>query len=349
VSGALRRWGPSAIALAAGAGIALLSRGGDAPPPAAPGPGGTPPALAGPPTPPGHAPAGGHPRVAGAPPTPAPDPWAGPWHAQPVRSRTLPLVERIPCSWRAGPPVAVHARVRAPVDAIVARRGAAVREGDLLLRLSGVHWQRELEQATAAKDDARVARARDALAHLEVRAPADGVVFDVRVLLGDVPMIGEGALPVVVLFDWESLRIEGTAPEVLAPLLAPGAGVLLAFGEGPPVRGRIASLGEPGPGGARAVVAEAVDPPDAPPESEEARCHILVPTGTREVLVVPRAALREREGRWWIRVVPASGIPVEREVHPGEAVDETLVEVRAGVGRTEGVAVPGKAPAPGGR
>jgi threonine dehydrogenase-like Zn-dependent dehydrogenase len=65
---------------------------------------------------------------------------------------------------------------------------------------------------------------------------------------------------------------------------------------------------------------------------------IQVVTGTRDVLVVPRVAVRTEHGRSFVHVIPASGKQEAREVVVGSPAPEGRVEV-SGVRKGESVAV----------
>jgi multidrug efflux pump subunit AcrA (membrane-fusion protein) len=335
LSDLLRRWVPPVAALAIGASIALFVSADDAPR--------SPVRVVTLPASPTGEPGPAHdPKV----PVKDPDPWTLPWHAQPVRPRTIPLFEKLVARWASAPPVAVRAEVRAPVKEVLVKPGAAVVAGQTLLRMNGEPWEKERAAAEKAGDAARVAKAAHVLANLEVRSPADGVVFEIVARLGDIPLTGEKALPVAILFDWKSLRLDADAPEALAAFLAPGTYLGATLGDATAFEVEVASLGEPAPDGTRRLVVVPREPPTAAPDDAAATARILVPTGTRDVLAVPQSSVKRRGDRDFVRVVGVTGTLVETEVALGTVVGEGLVEVVRGVRRFESVAVPGPSPAP---
>jgi len=286
---------------------------------------------------------------AAPPPEPAPGPRAaaapGPprdsWSARAVRPATLPQVESVPARVRAPAAVEVHGAVpNTPVAEVLVRAGDAVKEGQVVVRMSGAALERALAAAKEAGDAAAEAKARDALARLEVRSPADGVVHLVECSRGEIPLVTKsGPLPLLVLFDWRSAVFEGSAPAAVAGFLRDGAEVLVRVGKGLAVRAKVIRRGEPAADGSVAIEAAPVAPPPVVPEPGEA-AEIQVVTGSREVLVVPRAAVREEGGRTVVHVVSVTEELSRRHVVVGADADAGGGDVEvSGVDRFESVAV----------
>jgi multidrug efflux pump subunit AcrA (membrane-fusion protein) len=263
----------------------------------------------------------------------------GPFRTEPVRTATIPRTEKVPARVRGARPVVVRTPLRGtPVQKILHREGEAVAKGDVLFVLSGENWRRSLEEAGRKGDAEALAKAKEALASLEVRAPEDGIVFRIDATLGEVPPVGrDGPLPLGVLFDWKGLSYEGRAPAALAEILREGAEVWVGSSQGILTRAKVTRRGEPGPDGDFALEVEPVDPPAEAPDPER-EAEIRVQTGTREALVVPAGALRTEEGRGFVYTVGVTGDLKRCPVVVGIRLPSGRVEV-SGVDRNAGVAV----------
>lgn len=316
---------PAVFVLLVGGALAWWSRGGQAPATApvaehpADGPGAAPP------------PAGGDQGSGG--------PRSRP---EPVRARVSLRFERVAGRVSRPEPVAVTATVRAPVGELLVREGDVVEKGQILVRLLAAGWERERDEAEKAGDGERKRKAEDALSRLDVTAPEAGSVFRVDTSLGDPSFLGPRAVPLVLLFDWRRLEVACRAPKDLADLAARDTHVVIRFGGvgDQDVAGIVTSSTTREDGSVDFVVVPAAPPPAIP--EEDAGVAVLLPVGEREVLVVPRAALRRDNGRDVVDVVPVAGEPEMRVVTPGAAYEDGMVEILEGLGRFESILVPVK-------
>lgn len=296
----------------------------------------------------------------GAPPASAPTPPAGgsvghapappreeEFDVQPVRVESVPRVESFPARVRAPDATEIHTSLRnTPVEDVLVKRGQAVKKGDLLVKMNGASLERALEDAKKTGDAALEAKARDALANLEVRSPVDGVVHLVEASRGEIPIVTKrGPLPLLVLFDWTKLAFDGTAPGAVVGFLKDDAELFVNVGTGRPARARIVRRSEPAADGSVAVEAVPLDPPPFAPASGST-VTLEVRTGQAEALVVDRAAIREEGGRTFVDVVDAARRRTARPVVVGAEAPSGRVAV-SGVDRLEQVAVwRSKSPAP---
>lgn len=222
---------------------------------------------------------------------------------------------------------------------IPVREGQAVRKGDLLARAGTDSIVRALAEAEKRGDGKEAARLKEALSRAELRAPADGIVFRMEVTLGEMPPPPGpgGPRPVAVLHDWRAVTYAARAPRELASSLSVGAGVFVRSGDAPEIPAAVVSLGEPGGDGSVPLEARPLQPPESAPEPGAAG-EILLPTGEREGLVVPEAAIRREEGRTVVLEVGITGDLVPRTVGVGRRLRGGFVEI-TGVPRGISVAV----------
>jgi hypothetical protein len=257
----------------------------------------------------------------------------------PVRVEMVPRVESFPARVRAPDATEIHTTLRnTPVEEVLVRRGQAVKKGDLLVKMNGASLERALEAAKKSGDAATEAKARDALANLEVRSPVDGVVHLVEASRGEIPIVAKkGPLPLLVLFDWTRLSFDGTAPGPVAGFLTDDAELFVNVGTGRPARAMIVKRSAPAPDGSVAIEAVPLDPPPVAPASGTT-VMLEVRTGQSEAFVVDRAAIREEGGRTVVDVVDAARRRTVRPVVVGGEAPSGRVAV-SGVDRLEQVAV----------
>jgi membrane fusion protein, multidrug efflux system len=194
-------------------------------------------------------------------------------------------------------------------------------------------------KSTQAQSEAQVAAANAARTEsgfYVVRAPYDGMVSDVAVVLGDMAMPGR---PLLILYDPSALRVTAALPQTAAP--GP-ASVLQAELPGT-VPARVAPV--------RWQLLPAVDPAthtvqlrlDLPPGTAAApgmfaRAWVPGGTGTDRRLSVPLRAVVRRAELTAVYVIGADGRPLLRQVRLGP-VSGDQVEVLAGVEAGERVAL----------
>ncbi len=261
------------------------------------------------------------------------------WTTEPVRKTTLPRTEGFPARVKAPRPLVITTPIRGtPVQKVLRHAGDAVKKGDVLVVLEPGPWRKVLADAEKGGDAPLAARAKEALAALEIRSPSDGIVYRMEAIVGEMPLFLKGEpLPLVTLYDWALLSFEGSAPAALADLLRDGAEVSVRTGKSLPTLATVVRRGDPGPDGAIPLeVRPAVPPGEAPEPGSEAWIHVT--TGMQDVLVVPAAALRIEGGRAAVHVVGVAGDLQPRPVVVGRRLPGGLVEV-SGVRMGEGVAV----------
>jgi hypothetical protein len=262
----------------------------------------------------------------------------GEWHPQNVRTEMVPRTEKFPCRVLSPDPFEVTSAVRdTPVEKVLVREGEAVRKGDVLIVFADSQWKRALDAAVKARDDGKAAEARRMLDSLEVRTPADGIVYSLNVRRGERPFLTKGEpLPLAVLYDWTKLSFEGTAPASLAEILAKGPLVFVRPGKGVPVEAEILRNGPVAADGSIPLVLRPKYAPGTVPEpGAEGEIHVVV--GAKEVNVVPTTAVRMEGGRPVVYVVTITGDLVLRPVTLGFPVAGRFIEV-SGVEKRESVA-----------
>ena len=257
-----------------------------------------------------------------------------------VRVEVVPIVESF--SARVSAPEAIEVRTtlrNVPVEKVLVRAGESVKKDQVLVKMSGAALERALEAAKKAGDAKTEALAREGLANLEVRSPADGVVHQIDARAGEIPLVSPtlGPRPLLVLFDWTRTAFEGSAPASIAGFLVGDPALFVRLGPGKPVRAMIRKRGEPAADGSVPIEAVPLDPPVVvPTPGQEAWIQVL--TGTKEAFVVERAAIREEGGRTVVHVVDAARRRTVRPVVVGAEAASGRVAV-SGVDRFEQVAV----------
>jgi len=197
--------------------------------------------------------------------------------------------------------------------------------------------QHRAAQAEAAAQLANAGAARTQSGFYVVKAPYDGVVSDVGVVLGDMAMPGR---PLLTVYDPRALRVSVAVPQMVAARLTPGQSMQLEL-PGTPA-GRIAPV--------KTQLLPAVDPathtlelrldlPTGMPGVTPgmfARAWLPVAGGVDARLYVPARAVVRRAELTAVYVVGADGRALLRQVRLGRAHGDT-VEVLAGVSAGERV------------
>jgi multidrug efflux system membrane fusion protein len=197
--------------------------------------------------------------------------------------------------------------------------------------------QHRAAQAEAAAQLANAGAARTQSGFYVVKAPYDGVVSDVGVVLGDMAMPGR---PLLTVYDPRALRVSVAVPQMVAARLTPGQSMQLEL-PGTPA-GRIAPV--------KTQLLPAVDPAthtlelrlDLPAglagatPGMFARAWLPVAGGVDARLYVPARAVVRRAELTAVYVVGADGRALLRQVRLGRAHGDT-VEVLAGVSAGERV------------
>ncbi len=203
--------------------------------------------------------------------------------------------------------------------------------------------RQQVEAAAAGVRAARaaLARAEEMLSYTVIRSPLNGVVFQRQVEPGEIAS-SMGGPPLMLIVDPGSVYYEAHVPERVAPRVHPGQKVEVTLhvnGE-QSLEGKVESL-----------------VPVADPASRKFVARIAIPSGAnaarpggyasgriitqehKDVLVVPKDAIVERDGKTLVFVVEEAKA-VQREVVLGLS-DETRAEVVSGVKEGEKIIVEG--------
>lgn len=167
-----------------------------------------------------------------------------------------------------------------------------------------------------------------------VLAPVSGRVLTVPVTRGAVIMAGEPAATI----GGGGFFLRLAIPERHSRDLVEGAAIRIAAA-GAETEGRLAKI-YPRIENGRVIADVEVDRLDR--AFVDARVPVEVPVGSREALLVPKAAIVTRSGLDFVRVVAGAG-EVERAVVPGETVlrdGQALVEILTGLTAGETIVVP---------
>ena len=167
-----------------------------------------------------------------------------------------------------------------------------------------------------------------------VLAPVSGRVLTVPVTRGAVIMAGEPAATI----GGGGFFLRLAIPERHSRDLVEGAAIRIAAA-GAETEGRLAKI-YPRIENGRVIADVEVDRLDR--AFVDARVPVEVPVGSREALLVPKAAIVTRSGLDFVRVVVGAG-EVERAVVPGETVlrdGQALVEILTGLAAGETIVVP---------
>lgn len=206
-----------------------------------------------------------------------------------------------------------------------------------LAALERAEAQHKSAQAQAAAQLAAAGAARTESGFYTVKAPYDGVVSEVSVVLGDLALPGR---PLVTLYDPTALRVTAAVPQSAAPKAdgaapqaeLPGA----AAGRIQPLRWQLLPALDP----ATHTVQLRLDLPPGTTAAPGLFARVWLPGaaagGSR--LAVPVGAVLRRAELVAVYVIGADGRPLLRQVRLGAASGEQ-VEVLAGLAAGERVAI----------
>jgi len=191
-------------------------------------------------------------------------------------------------------------------------------------------------QAQAEAQVAAANAARTESGFYVVKAPYDGVVADVAVVLGEMAMPGR---PLLTLYDPSALRVTAAVPQTAAP--RPGSVVQAEVpGTAParvtPVRWQLLPAVDP----ATHTMQLRLDLPPGTPAAPGMFARAWVPgdAGTGQRLSVPLRAVMRRAELTGVYVIGTDGRPLLRQVRLGP-VSGDQVEVLAGLEAGERVAL----------
>ena len=198
--------------------------------------------------------------------------------------------------------------------------------------------QHKSAQAEAAAQLASAGAARTQSGFYVVRAPYDGVVADVAVVLGDMAMPGR---PLLTVYDPGALRVSVAVPQTVAARLQKGQALMVEL---------------PGQAAARIVPVRTQLLPTADPATHTLELRLDLPPGLSGVrpgmfararlpsdgadvrLYVPVHAGVRRAEQTGVYVIGTGGRPLLRQVRLGRSVGDN-VEVLSGVSAGERVAL----------
>lgn len=275
----------------------------------------------------------------------APDaPLAADEHFELVRSAERDVYETFPGRVFAEGSIEIRAMegLRAVVVKIEKDVGDFVSKGDVLIRLNRLEVEKELEKAKAAKDDARAVLMQEFLDHCDIRSPVDGIVKELHTDIGEIPFDRQegGGMPLMVLTTRDSYSLRVQVPQALTKTIASLGAKLTAelessFGK---VNGVVTGY-EPAPEGWTMLVVGLEAKEGLEPEMV---ANLRVPTSKREVALVPKSAVTDRQGVKVVRVwEPEDHMVVERTLLVDGDQDRDWVVV-AGVFPGDNVVVPGR-------
>lgn len=201
-----------------------------------------------------------------------------------------------------------------------------------------------LYKATQAQVSAQLAQAGAARAQsgfFVVKAPYDGVVADVPVMLGDMAMPGR---PLVTIYDPAVLRVTAAVPQTDFARVVPGKPIKIQFPGLPGDRQWLAPT--------RITLLPTADPAthttqmrlDLPSVADRVtpgtfvRVWLPVQGAATPRLYVPAKAIVRRAEMTGVYVIDSNGHPVLRQVRLGRGVDDTI-EILSGVTAGDRVAI----------
>lgn len=214
-----------------------------------------------------------------------------------------------------------------------------------LERLRAGPTQAELDRAAVAVQQAelQLERARAAYEDTVLRAPFDGVVSRVNVVVGG--MAGPSGLSAMEVVDLSALRVVAEVDEVDIAQVRAGQSAVIALDAlpGQTFTGtveRIAPVPTPDEGVVSYEVSLSLGATDAPVRAGMTAAATIIVQEVEDVLVVPNLYVRldRASGEAFVNVLDADGNLVERAVVLG-AQGETLSEVRGGLQEGDVVAI----------
>ena len=203
--------------------------------------------------------------------------------------------------------------------------------------------QHKSAQAQAAAQLAAAGAARTESGFYTVKAPYDGIVSDVAVVLGDLALPGR---PLLTLYDPSALRVTAAVPQTAAPrpdsapmAELPGAVAGGAAARFTPVRWQLLPAVDP----ATHTVQLRLDLPPGTPAAPGMFARAWLPAGAAKSaaaqrLSVPAQAVVRRAELTAVYVIGADGRPLLRQVRLGPQTGDQ-VEVLAGLAEGERVAL----------
>lgn len=222
-------------------------------------------------------------------------------HFERVRAATRDVYDTFPGRIRAKNirPVGVPAGMRVAVVEIVKDSGDAVKKGDVLLRFNRPAVEKAIEEAEKKGLAEDAARFRTYLEYCDLKSPYDGIVHEVKTELARVP-VDAGDTALVTIADASSFALHVVVPSDLTKTVAHLGAKLTAILEGS--NGRVAGVVaayEEAPAGHVGLI---VSLEGREGLEEDMIASLRVPVSKVEVALVPKAAVREKNGVKIVRV-----------------------------------------------
>lgn len=256
--------------------------------------------------------------------------------------------------------IAVSSRLSGYIREIAAREGERVKKGQVLVRVDPVDAKQNLAQAKADLSDAesdlarfrqllaanavskqqfdkaelrykvarsRVAQAKNQLSYAEIVSPVDGIVVQKLLNTGDLAAPG---MPVLVVEDPSQLLVETNVSEEYIAALHVGDAVELNIPSvNKPLHGKIRQLVDAAdPGTHQFLVKVSIENGNGIRPGMFAEVGFR--TGSRQALLVPRAAVLHRSGLTGIYLLDSNNITHYRQIRLGATSGES-VEAVAGL------------------
>jgi len=213
------------------------------------------------------------------------------------------------------------------LDEVRARRDAAAAE------LAARETAAAAATSRIGQIEARIAQANAGLQRAEVlvgwtviKAPAGGRVVERPIDPGSAIFPGS---PLLVLESLTAPQVVAEIPSTQADWIKPGLEVRVLAEPDAPVRGRVAELVPLSSPGTHTVRFKVDLPASAAPRSGSF-ARVLIPTGERQTMLLPRSAIRE-SGQLTGVFVADSGSKARFRLVKIAAFDSTRVEVLAGI------------------
>lgn len=268
-----------------------------------------------------------------------------------VESREVPDYQSFPGRVQAHGEIEVRALPgqRLPVMKIHHEQGEQVAKDEPLITLGESSLRKDIEEAEKNGDTEKAERFRRYLDNLVITAPEDGIVSNIWTRLGDVPY--DRGIPLMHLASLSSFAVVAPIPsEIMTASLPLGHEVdIRVEGFDTPFTGTVSRHGALGPEG-QPIPSETDHIPVAfamegrAGLEQDMVAQVLVPHGTREIILVPRDAVEWREDVAVVRVAE-DGEVLERTIkvaqdERGWRIENGHYVVEYGIAAGQGVLIP---------
>ncbi len=202
-------------------------------------------------------------------------------------------------------------------------------------QLEKMRMNYEVSLSRVAQAKAGLTVARGQISYTRISAPMDAIVTAKLANEGDMAAPGH---PVLVLEDTAHLQVRAAVPESVYRSLKLGDTVQVEVdGQAQPLSATVSRMTPTADPQAHTypVTLDIA----APGLKSGAFARVLFPQGARQTLLIPQAALLDRAGIRGVFVLDKDGIAHYRMVRTGAAQADGMVEVLAGLGAGERVAI----------